>query len=228
MFDDGKLNDSLVNITNTLNELLVELKELRRPYVFLDILPGKINPNLLDVIINNVGKSTAYNISCVFDPPLPYTDTTTLSDMAIFKTQFFLASNQEIRFVYRDLFSILAEGPAFGPKQTNVTVRYEDSKKRVYHDNYVINLERFKGLLSIEQRGLNDLFKELGNIRKELERIQSRGLLIKTPADLEKERNEAEKFHNQLRETERLVTQKKNNKRILNHLEQSPRSSRPL
>jgi hypothetical protein len=153
-FNDGKLSESIANITNTLNELLIELKELRRPYVLIDILPGKINPNLLDVVICNVGKSPAYNISFIFDPTLPYADTTTLSDMAIFKTQFFLANNQEIRFFYKDLFSILAEGPAFGPKQTNVSVTYEDSKKQVYNEKYTIDIERFKGLLSIEQRGL--------------------------------------------------------------------------
>jgi hypothetical protein len=164
-------------------------------------LPGKTNPNLLDVVICNVGKSPAYNISFIFDPTLPYTDTATLSDMAIFKTPIFLANNHEIRFFYRDLFSILAEGAGFGPKQTNVSVTYEDSKKHVYSEKYTINIERFKGLLTIEQRGTNDLFKELGNIRKELERIQNRGLLIKTPADLEKERREEKKFYNQLRGT---------------------------
>lgn len=65
--NDAKLTESIANVTNTLNELLSELKEFRRPYVLMDILPGNINPNLLDVVICNVGKIPAYNISFIFD-----------------------------------------------------------------------------------------------------------------------------------------------------------------
>jgi hypothetical protein len=49
-------------------------------------------------------------------------------------------------------------------------------------------LERYRGLLSREIRTIDDIFKELLNIRKELEKIQSKGLLIKSTDDLEKER----------------------------------------
>jgi hypothetical protein len=208
--DDREFKEYLLNISNTLEDFLSELKELNRPYVLVDILPSKVNPNLLEVVMNNMGKSPAYNITCTFDPSLPYTDETTLTDLTLFKSQFVLSSNQELRFFYGDLFSILAKGPAFGPKKTEAVVRYEDSKKKVFQENYSIDLERFKGLLGFEQRSINDLFKELGNIRKELERIQGRGLLIKTTADVEKEKSEAEKIRNQLRETHGLKDRTEN------------------
>ena len=159
-----------------------------RPRLFFDILPGNVNPNLLDVVLRNSGGSPAYNINCTFDPDLPFYGSTTLSKLNIFKNVPFLEHREELRFFYRDLFSILNEGEAYGSKQTKVSITYTDSEAQSYTESYTISLERYRGLLSREIRTIDDIFKELLNIRKELEKIQSKGLLIKSSDDLEKER----------------------------------------
>jgi hypothetical protein len=151
------------------------------------------NPNLLDCVLKNSDGSTAYDANCVFHPDLPYYENYTLSSMSIFKNLPFLQNGQEIRFLYRDLIAITGEGRAHGPKQTSVTIHYIDSEKNPYKENYLIDLERFKGIMFVDHRTMNDLVKEIVFLRKQLERMQTQGLSTETLVDLKKENEAAER-----------------------------------
>ena len=184
---------SLASIAETLNEI-------HRPRLFFNISPGQIRPNLLDVTFRNNGGSPAYDINCMFDPDLYYYEKKTLSELIIFKNLSFLEQGQEIRFFFRDLYSIIGEGPAHGPKQTNVTITYRDSKEISYKERYVIDIERYKDLLSLEQRNIDDVYREIGYLRRSIDRLQSSGLLVKTSKDIQEEKKKSEEFYKHLRQ----------------------------
>jgi hypothetical protein len=180
----------------SLSTIAETLKEMCRPRVFFDIVPGQTNPNLLDVILRNSGGSPAYHITCKFKDDLFYYEGTTLSDLLVFRNLPFLEQGQEIRFFFRDFPSVLKEQVAYGKKETIVNVEYSDtneSEEPKYSEKFTVNIERYRGLLSVQRRDINDAVKEIENIRRGFERLLRSGLLIKTLDDLQKERDEFER-----------------------------------
>lgn len=186
----GKKQEDLSGLIAVVRELIVELQEMHRPRVFFDIVPDK-RANLLNVVLRNSGRSPAFNITCILDPDLPYDNGISLSSLSVFKDLHFLENGQEIVFFFKTLPSIV-EDTDFA-KQTNVKLRYFDSRNRQYSENYTINLERFKGVLMSEFADMTDIHKDLNNIRRQLENIQRRGILIKASEDIRKEDEQIKK-----------------------------------
>jgi hypothetical protein len=62
---------------------------------------------------------------------------------------------------------------------------YKDSDSKLYTDEFLVDLERYKEILVREERTLNEVFVEIRDIKK----VLSSGLLIKTLRDIERERN---------------------------------------
>jgi hypothetical protein len=177
------------NIEILLKELIVEIRENNRPRVFFDIYPSKLN--LLDMVLRNSGNSTAYNISCHFNPDIIYYNDKTLSDLKFFKNLPFLENNREVTFAFRSLLTIVNDKEI--PKITTVTITYEDCKHKQYKESYNLDLERYIGTLMREKQDIVDIYKILSDIKKELNKIQSNGIIVKTPEDVKKEYEELTK-----------------------------------
>jgi hypothetical protein len=189
-----KQDDINSALNNTIKDLVRESQEWHRPRLFLDIVPGK-KTNIMDILLRNSGGSPAYGIDCTFEPDLPYYDKKQLSELAVFRDLPFLEQNQEIRFFFGDFVSIMED--AKFPKITNVELKYTDSKGNHFKERYAINLERYKGILSPESRDMGDIVKELEHIRRQLDNIRSRGIIVKTVEDVKKEEQALKEWMNQ-------------------------------
>ena len=176
-------------LTTLLNELIHELRQIYRPRVFFDIVPARLN--MLNFHLRNSGRSPAFNISCSFNPDLPYYDDTSLSSLPILKNLPFLEDSKEISFYYNTLPSIL-EDSTF-PKETNVRITYADSDKNIYSENYIINLERYRGTRVSDTADLRDIHEDLDNIRKVLDNIQRQRVTLRTPVGIKKKRTKIPK-----------------------------------
>ncbi len=173
---------------NTIGKLTEILTEMCRPRLFFDISPRENDPNLLDVVLSNSGWTAAFHINCIFDPDIPYYENTMLSELEVLKNLPFLEPHKSIRFFFKDLPSVIDAGQAYGPKQTNVTINYKNSSGLEFSEKYLINLEKYKGILSIDLPSIKDQVNEIRYIRKALERIQNKGLITKTLEEAQEER----------------------------------------
>jgi hypothetical protein len=126
-----------------LGELLSELNSIFRPRLFFNIVLN--DENDLEVVLRNSGRSASYNITCSFDPDLPYYGNMTLGKLKVFKDLPFLERNQEIRFFFNYLPTVLNDESI--PKVTRVTVEYSDSSSRSYIDYYTVDLTRYNDIL---------------------------------------------------------------------------------
>jgi len=64
----------------------LESYEMCRPRLVFDIAPGKKYwYEFYNASLKNAGGSPAYNISCIFNPDLPYADNSSLAALPIFK-----------------------------------------------------------------------------------------------------------------------------------------------
>lgn len=177
-----------VSLDSAVGKLAEILAEMCRPRLFFDISPRENNPNLLDIVLSNSGWTAAFHINCIFDPDIPYYENTMLSEVGVLKNLPFLEPHRSIRFFFKDLPSIIETGQAYGPKQTNVTINYENSSGHEFSEKYLVDLEKYKGILSVDLPSLKDQVNEIRYIRKALERIQNKGLITKTLEEAEEER----------------------------------------
>jgi hypothetical protein len=139
-----KTDESVPKFESYLGELLSELNNIFRPRLFFNILPD--NQGNLEVVLRNSGRSASYNITCSFDPDLPYYGNMTLGKLKLFKALPFLERNQEIKFFFNYLPSVLNDESI--PKVTKVTVHYLDSSNRSYVDDYIVDLEKHSEILA--------------------------------------------------------------------------------
>src|SRR5215212_2943038 len=121
----GKSEDAIQNTNEYLRDLLFELREMRRPRVFFDIVPNETRSQILDVVLRNVGGSPAYNINCKFDPDLPYYEKMTLSQMSLFRDLPFLTQGAKIEFPFASFPTYIETSDK--PTKITVQVEYSDS-----------------------------------------------------------------------------------------------------
>ena len=193
---EGKNNESdIEKIYDAIKDLTFELNESNRPRVHLTILISR--SDLIDMVLRNSGKSPAYDITCTFNPDLPYYSNFTLSKLQVFNNFSLLEAGQEMKFFFNSLIEI-KDRPKSQLK-TMVNTKYRDSKGNWFSEKYSLELDKYNDLLVREESNLNEIHKDLQEIKKELERFRRLGLLIKTPEDIAKE---TEQIKNSLKRTE--------------------------
>lgn len=175
-------------LTESLASMVHEIREFRRPRIFVDIGPRKGgHVNMLEVSITNAGYDPAFDIACVFEPDLPYGgQTTTMSQLPIFQRLDFLLPHDEIRFFFDSAVSYLNRADV--PKKTVASLTYFNSRREKFVETLPIDLERYKKLLWSDKGEFNDLVQRIDEIGRTLERATRDGVIIKTTQDLARER----------------------------------------
>jgi hypothetical protein len=153
-----------------------------------DIAPSKKYwSGFYDISLKNAGGSPAYNITCLFNPDLPFAENSTLSSLRIFKNLDHLIHGDEITF-YFETASKFLDNDSF-PKQTVVIMNFEDAQGKLLSDTSKVDLERYEGIGFIESKSIDNIVSELSKIERTLSWIRRNGLVFKTPADLQSERD---------------------------------------
>lgn len=178
----------LVAIAATLiaRRQLKQARQLREeeaaPAIIVDIVPDDVSGHLLDLVIENIGKTPARDVTIRFDPPVK-----SAADMSDYE----LADWSPLK----DGLKTLAPGrrltamfdsaiERYGtdlPRRYEVTVDCLDSHgRRQPTMQYTLDMEPLYGALHTEVRGMHQLVKEVEKLRKALEPIAKKGITVET------------------------------------------------
>lgn len=157
---------------------LLQVRELRRtreeqarPFVVVDIQPGKAWSNLLDLIVENIGTTVAHNVQITFEPPLlqskddgyPIGESVLLTEGVAM-----LPPGRRIRAFF-DVSHERSKSDL--PMRYDVTVTLRDARGRKQPDQrYVIDLRYLYGLTEIREYGLHDAAKSIREIEKRVQK----------------------------------------------------------
>lgn len=152
--------------------LIEEIKQVRKseslPYVLVDIKPKEGQIQVLEVVIRNIGGGPAFNFNCKFTPDVLYREKPriTISDLPIFKNLKVLPPKQEIKFFFAPALDYMKD--ITKPKEFEVFVSYENIFKETHNDSFHIDLKVMNILLFTEEKGLNDVAKEVERLTREI------------------------------------------------------------
>ncbi len=152
--------------------LVEEIKQVHKseciPYVFVDIKPKEGQIQVLEVVIRNIGGGPAFNFNCKFTPDVLYREKPkiTISDLPIFKNLKVLPPKEEIKFFFAPALEYMKDTTK--PKEFEVFVSYGDIFEETHNDSFHIDLKVRNILLFTEEKGLNDVAKEVERLTREI------------------------------------------------------------
>jgi hypothetical protein len=165
----------------------LESYDSRRPRLVFDIAPSKrYYSDFYDISLKNAGGSPAYNITCIFNPDLPYADDSTLSNLSIFKSLDHLVQGDEITFYFGNSLKFLNDDSF--RKETIVTMNYEDAQGKSLSDKSRVNLEKYRGIVFVQTKSIDNIVSELNKLERTISWIRRNGLVVRRPADMNNER----------------------------------------
>ncbi len=152
--------------------LVEEIKQVRKsesmPHVLVDIKPKETQIQALEVVIRNIGEGCAFNFNCKFTPDILYREKPkiTISDLPIFKNLKVIPPKEEIRFFFANATEYMND--VTKPKEFDVFISYEDGFGQVQNESAHIDLTVRNILLFTEEKGLNDVAKEVERLTREI------------------------------------------------------------
>jgi hypothetical protein len=164
---------------------LIQARELREeeaaPFVNVDVMPGA-RGWMLDLVIENIGKTLARDVCITFDPPLVTTlddEDDQLADWSPLKDGVrTLAPGRRLTSIFD---SALQRHESDLPRQYEVTVAYTDSRGRHQPTlQQTIDLNPIYGRTYSHEKGLPELVAELAKVRSAIEPITKKRLRVQT------------------------------------------------
>ncbi|MFT9774384.1 hypothetical protein ACMZ29_17230 [Brevibacterium casei] len=194
-----------------LNDARKAQAEQERPYVVVSIDHSEAGSQLMDLVIQNVGKTPARNLRLTFDPAPVRAEETPGLELA--KARLF---NEPLPLlppgrVIRTFFdSAIDRKDSNLPSEYNVQVTYENTSGERWKEDSVLDLDILEGAMFVETYGMHHLAKavrELGQHLRKASILQRRGH-VQTDSTVEErtardqrvhaEQNEARRAHNEL------------------------------
>lgn len=165
-----------------------------RPQVIVDA--DYSDRNVVDVVVRNIGRGAATEISFDFSAPMVHSflregsEFVPLNELPYFRDGLdFLAPGAEIRCAWDSYVSLLPllreEGLEDG---ITITSKYKSLAGDPYETTWTINPLLLSGAPQVARRGMDDLTKALQRISKNLDKVTSlRGLRMITRAEWRQE-----------------------------------------
>lgn len=164
---------------------LIQARELREeeaaPFVNVDVVPGP-RGWLMDIVIENIGKTLARDVRIMFTPPVVTTidgDDYKLADWSPIKDGMkSLAPGRRLTSLFDSSIQRLESDL---PRQYDVAVEYCDSRGRKQPTmHHTVDLNPVFGGMHADRKGVHELVEELGKVRKAIEPITKKQLSVKT------------------------------------------------
>lgn len=154
------LTHSLVQETKRMREVAVD------PDIAAYLEPNRGAINLIDLIIKNIGNGPAYNVSFSIKQNEPIR-----KEIKFFETSFinngikYLAPNQEFRIYFGSALELFAD-PGVGT--INLAIKYFNNSRSVKNEAFELNINDFKGMMSISNSPLFEIADALNKIANDL------------------------------------------------------------
>lgn len=138
-----------------------------KPFVVVDIQPSRVVPNVLNLVVENIGNTIATNVRFQFDPPLG----STMDGYDIADTEFVKSGYPMIppRRRHEYLFDMTVDRHASNlPMKFDVLVTYMDQNGAQQDPmRFVIDLSPLYGIHYVAEKGVHHIAKSLDQIAKQ-------------------------------------------------------------
>jgi hypothetical protein len=145
-------------------------REASRPCVIVTIEPGLTGPPLFDLLVKNIGRRPAVNVSITLDPPPMRASEPAGYELAKIKMLnepvAMIAPGQEMRTRYDSSRERLNRDDL--PSLHRVSLTYQDTSGHPYGETAVLDLDAMKGVLYNSIKTTRDIGKSLAEIQKTL------------------------------------------------------------
>lgn len=155
------------SMVDNMAKQLEEIQRQQLPAITIKIVPTSTEPNILNVVIQNTGKSPAYNISTIFSPDLPYRQGM-ISELSVFKSLPVLAPDEKLEFFFASAIDYFNSD---SPKSSKATISYYTSQSvqnnsKKYTTVNQIDLTIYMGQLFVTTKSLNHIIDEVSELRR--------------------------------------------------------------
>jgi hypothetical protein len=138
----------------------------KEPIITLRLIPDNKNSSFVNFSIKNTGGGPAYDLSISFAPNVPY-NSSTLNELNMFKRLPLLDKDEQIEFFFASLIEYYNSDK---PKNINAVATYytfpkENKKAKKLIRSFEIFIEERKGQMQIIKKDLNDLVKEIEELK---------------------------------------------------------------
>ena len=190
-----------VAITTSVDAFLTALRvldtrEMKRrqiePMVSITLQQREEGIALFDMIIQNIGPGTAYNVSFNVQPDLECELGRSLSEIGLFRKGLsYLAPNQKYQFF---LTSVFGKYETLRDSPIEIDVSYTDCRKTPYTNSYYIDFALFEGMAQLGTPPLHEISDAIKSIEESLNKICAGGKRMKviayTTEDLKQEQEQ--------------------------------------
>ncbi|CAM2142471.1 conserved hypothetical protein [Paraburkholderia tropica] len=151
------------------NESRLQRLAQEEPAVSVRLIPHNKNINFYYWVIKNTGNSPAYDINIKIIPDIEYKGTT-INKLNIFNRLPILEKGEEISFFYNSVVNYLESD---SPKLVKAHITYftapsESKGSRKISRDFDIDFEERLGLLYLGKKDMNDLVKEIEELKQAL------------------------------------------------------------
>ncbi|MFZ2473221.1 MAG: hypothetical protein WAW52_14920 [Methanothrix sp.] len=154
------------------DEMKRQRAAIEEPAVSIKVVPSADAANILNLVLKNTGGGAAYDVTVKFNPDIPYKDNITLNQLNMFHNMALLDKGESVELFF-------ASAPVYfksdKPKKTKATVEYYITPPYQREINpkpkiriIEINLEERKDQLQIRNRSMDDLVKEIEELKQGL------------------------------------------------------------
>lgn len=122
--------------------------------------------NLVNFIVENIGKTAAINTKIVLEPIIPFPTKTFLDDSNLINEVLpTIAPQQKLVCFVNTTFEIKDKAKYLAH------VTFEDTEGTKYEMKYVLDLSMWKGTARAADKDINDLVKEVEKLRQHIEKL---------------------------------------------------------
>lgn len=120
-----------------------------------------------NLVVKNIGLGPAYDIKFKLSSDFTLFDGKQLSEIHFIKTGIpYMPPRYDIQFLMTDF-----DYPKYADISFVITIKYQNSLKQLFEEDFVIDFSLWKNLTNITPKGLPDVVEELKNINRNLEKI---------------------------------------------------------
>jgi len=159
-------------LTAQLVKLNKDIRDIQKkqlyPNINIDFQNEEHNMNLINIIIENIGKSTAYDVHINIKPDIGYYKNKKLSDLPIIKNNHDLPANKRIKFF---LTNLLENTEDKIKEPFKISVDYKNEKGKQFNKEFEIDLNMLSGALYSAYTPIIDMRNFLNDINKNIEKL---------------------------------------------------------
>lgn len=160
----------VVQTGNLVGEAKKQREEAKAPLVSIELLPGKEGGGFMDLVLANVGRGTALNVSFHIEADEADFNRCRVGVLRGTSKPFnFLLPGTSMDFDFGVFDSLVQRETGEPLKPFHVTVEYEDCDGNRHCENHVIDIRTYDGLTFTTSSVARDQKNSIENIRKTLE-----------------------------------------------------------